>query len=72
MIKKQHYELVDLYISGRTYPDWHMPGLVAFLAPVGLTVFSIFTDSLSWFYDYGWFTGSILGGLIYWLLCRGK
>ena len=72
LVKQQRYELADLYISGRTYPDWHMPGFVAFLAPVGLTVFSIFTDSLSWFYDYGWFTGSILGGLIYWLMCRGK
>ena len=72
LIKQQRYELADLYISGRTYPDWHIPGLVAFLAPVGLTVISIFSDSLSWFYDYGWFTGSILGGLIYWIMCRGK
>ena len=72
LIRKQRYELADLYISGRTYPDWHAPGLIAFLAPVGLTVVAIFTGALSWFYDYGWFTGSILGGLIYWLICRGK
>ncbi len=72
LIKGQRYELADLYISGRTYPDWHLPGLVAFLAPVGLTMVAIFSDSLSWFYDYGWFTGSLLGGLIYWLMCRGK
>ncbi|MFT5722411.1 MAG: NCS1 family nucleobase:cation symporter-1 [Motiliproteus sp.] len=25
------------------------------------------TGSLSWFYQYGWFTGSLLGGLIYWV-----
>jgi len=72
VIKKQHYELADLYISGRTYPDWHIPGLIAFFVPVGLTMVAIFSDALSWFYDYGWFTGSILGGLIYWLMCRGK
>jgi NCS1 family nucleobase:cation symporter-1 len=72
LIKKQHYELADLYISGRSYPDWHVPGLVAFFVPVGLTLIAIFSGALSWFYDYGWFTGSILGGLIYWLICRGK
>lgn len=72
LIKKQHYELADLYISGRSYPDWHVPGLVAFFVPVGLTLIAIFSGTLSWFYDYGWFTGSILGGLIYWLICRGK
>lgn len=72
VVKKQHYELADLYVSERTYPDWHIPGMVAFLTPVALTVGSILTGRLSWFYDYGWFTGSILGGLIYWLMCRGK
>lgn len=72
LVKKQHYELADLYFSGRSYPDWHMPGLVAFLAPVALTVVAILTGRLSWFYDYGWFTGSFLGGLIYWFMCRGK
>ena len=72
VIRKQLYELADLYISGRTYPDWHIPGLVAFFVPVGLTLVAIFSGSLSWFYDYGWFTGSFLGGLIYWLMCRGK
>lgn len=72
LIRKQHYELADLYVSGRTYPDWHLPGLVSFFVPVGLTLVAIFTGALSWFYNYGWFTGSILGGLIYWLMCRGK
>jgi len=30
------------------------------------------TEYLGWFYDYGWFTGSILGGLIYYLAARGE
>jgi NCS1 family nucleobase:cation symporter-1 len=72
VVRKQHYELRDLYLSGRSYPDWHVPGLVAFLVPVALTVIAIVTGKLSWFYDYGWFTGSFLGGLIYWFMCRGK
>jgi len=52
-------------------------GFVAFLVPVVLTIAAIdpfgwFGDSgiLSWFYTYGWFTGSILGGLIYYSMCR--
>jgi NCS1 family nucleobase:cation symporter-1 len=31
LIKKQHYELADLRISGRSYPGCHVVGLVAFL-----------------------------------------
>ena len=34
------------------------------------TVVAITTGALSWFYDYGWFTGSFLGGLIYYLVAR--
>jgi NCS1 family nucleobase:cation symporter-1 len=35
-----------------------------------LTLIAITTGFMSWFYDFGWFTGSILGGLIYYLLNR--
>ncbi|MNF18522.1 hypothetical protein D3C80_2226510 [compost metagenome] len=37
--------------------------------PVALTVLSLGSDAFSWFYSYGWFTGSALGGLIYYGLC---
>ena len=30
---------------------------------MGLTLVAITTGYLSWFYNFGWFTGSILGGL---------
>ncbi|MNU11858.1 hypothetical protein D3C72_2600400 [compost metagenome] len=33
--------------------------------PVALTLLSLGSNAFSWFYDYGWFTGSLLGGLIY-------
>jgi NCS1 family nucleobase:cation symporter-1 len=32
---------------------------------VVLTLLSLGSDAFSWFYSYGWFTGSALGGLIY-------
>jgi NCS1 family nucleobase:cation symporter-1 len=47
--------------------------------PVGLTIAALLADRLdiavlerylSWFYDYGWFTGSILGGLLYYVVAR--
>ncbi|MEX0975482.1 MAG: NCS1 family nucleobase:cation symporter-1 [Woeseia sp.] len=72
VIKRQTYELPDLYRNGGHYPAWNAPGFVAFLLPVALTLVAITTGALGWFYDYGWFTGSILGGLIYFFLSRGK
>jgi NCS1 family nucleobase:cation symporter-1 len=65
IIKKQQLSLPDLYLSGGCYPAFNMPGVVAFLVPVALTVFSISTGFLPWFYSYGWFTGSALGGVFY-------
>lgn len=72
VIKRQTYELPDLYRNGGHYPAWNAPGFVAFLLPVALTLVAITTGALGWFYDYGWFTGSLLGGLLYYFLGRGK
>jgi NCS1 family nucleobase:cation symporter-1 len=65
LVKKQEYDVLALYQDGAGYPAWNVPGFIAFLVPVALTIVAITTGHLSWFYDYGWFTGSILGGLIY-------
>jgi len=72
VVRRQAYDLLSLYKDGGIYPAWNLPGLVAFFAPVALTVVAITTGKLSWFYDYGWFTGSIMGGLVYYLMNRGK
>jgi len=71
-IKKQSYDLLALYQDNAGYPAWNKAGFIAFLIPVGLTVIAITTGELSWFYTYGWFTGSILGGLIYYLFARNE
>lgn len=70
LIKRQKFDLVSLYIDGGCYPAWNVSGFVAFLVPVTLTVVAITTGKLGWFYDYGWFTGSLLGGIIYYLMNR--
>ena len=70
LVRKQHYELPDLYRDGGVYPAWNTAGFIAFLIPVGLTFVAITTGRLGWFYNYGWFTGSILGGIIYYFASR--
>ena len=52
------------------HPAWNTAGFVAFLIPVALTLTALVTGAMQWFYTYGWFTGSFLGGAIYYLLSR--
>ena len=72
VIRRQRYDLAGLYRDDGPYPAWNRAGFVAFLVPVGLTLVAIATGWLGWFYDYGWFTGSLLGGMIYYLLGRKR
>ncbi|MCP5090376.1 MAG: NCS1 family nucleobase:cation symporter-1 [Gammaproteobacteria bacterium] len=72
LIKEQSYDLLALYQDDAGYPAWNKAGFMAFLIPVALTIVAITTGKLSWFYDYGWFTGSILGGFIYYFAARGE
>jgi NCS1 family nucleobase:cation symporter-1 len=71
LVKDQAYDVLALYKDDAGYPAWNRAGFIAFLVPVGLTLVAITTGALSWFYTYGWFTGSILGGLIYYFAARG-
>ena len=68
LIKKQQLDLAGLYRDD-VYPAWNWFGFIAFGVPVVLTLLSLGSDAFSWFYSYGWFTGSALGGLIYYGLC---
>jgi len=72
VVRKQHYDLPALYLNQGTYPAWNLAGFVALAIPVGLTLVAITTGKLQWFYTYGWFTGSFLGGLIYYMMSRRR
>ena len=72
LVKNQEYDLLALYQDNAGYPAWNIAGLVSFAIPVALTLIAITTGKISWFYDYGWFTGSILGGLIYYFAASGE
>jgi len=73
LIRNQSYDLLALYQDNAGYPAWNLAGFVAFLVPVGLTIAAIVIGNTTWFYGfytYGWFTGSILGGLIYYFVAK--
>ena len=70
VVRKQHYDLPGLYLDqGPTRPGI-IAGFVALAVPVALTLVAITTGALQWFYTYGWFTGSFLGRIIYYLMSR--
>ena len=74
LVKKQSYDLIALYKDNAGYPAWNVSGIWAFALPVTLTIIAIIMGEGRWYYDwfykYGWFTGSTLGGIIYYLLNR--
>ncbi|UYG00342.1 NCS1 family nucleobase:cation symporter-1 [Halomonas sp. GD1P12] len=65
LIKKQSLDVPSLYMDGHAYPAVNVAGFIAFGVPVGLTLVSLLTGTMNWFYNYGWFTGSILGAIVY-------
>jgi NCS1 family nucleobase:cation symporter-1 len=71
LVRDQRYDVIALYKDNASYPAWNLPGFIAFLVPVGLTIAAMVIGDSSWFYGFyenGWFTGSILGGLIYYFV----
>ena len=62
--RRQQLDLAGLYRDD-VYPAWNWSGFIAFGVPVVLTLLSLGSDAFSWFYSYGWFTGSALGGVLY-------
>ena len=72
IIRKQTLDLPALYNGKGVYTAWNWAGFAAFLIPVALTIFAQVSGQLSWFYSYGWFTGSILGGIIYFIAGKIK
>jgi NCS1 family nucleobase:cation symporter-1 len=62
--RKQQLDLAGLYRDD-VYPAWNWSGFIAFGVPVVLTLLSLGSDAFNWFYSYGWFTGSALGGVLY-------
>lgn len=70
IIKKQEIHLIDIYLVHGMYPKMNGAGIIAFLIPVSLTIMALTCNTQLWLYNYGWFVGSFLGGVLYYLLCK--
>ena len=69
MIRKQQLNILALY-QENAYPAVNWAGFIAFLIPVGCTFLAISFDVMTWFYDYGWFTGAISGAVLYFVASK--
>ena len=66
-IRKQELDVAALYTSSTLYPKVNWAGFIAFLVPVAVTLLAVTADVFTWYYNYGWFTGSISGAGIYYV-----
>lgn len=65
LVRKQRFDLAGLYKDDGPYGAYNKAGFIAFGIPVALTIISLMTGTMGWFYSYGWFTGSALGAILY-------
>lgn len=70
LIKQQRLDIPSLYMDNHAYPALNPAGFIAFGVPVLLTLISLVTGTMNWFYDYGWFTGSALGAVVYFVASK--
>jgi NCS1 family nucleobase:cation symporter-1 len=67
VIRKQKIHLIDIYRVDGVYPKVNRAGMFSFIFPVLFTVFCITTNTNMWVYNYGWFVGSALGAILYFI-----
>jgi nucleobase:cation symporter-1, NCS1 family len=70
IVRRQQLNLRDLYIDGGEYPTVHWPAMIALAAGIGLALVGLVAPSLRILYDYAWFVGFAVAGLVYLLLAR--
>lgn len=71
LVRKQQLNVVELYKDQSQYGSYNYAGLLAFLIPAILALVAFFSggnSSIFWLYNYGWFTGAILGFVLYLIL----
>ncbi|WP_222937519.1 NCS1 family nucleobase:cation symporter-1 [Spartinivicinus ruber] len=68
VIKQQQLDIKSLYTTKGHYPKFNKTGFIALIIPTAISLLALTFNLLPWFYDYGWFTGSLTGGLIYYLV----
>ena len=76
LIRKTKLLLPDLYLttnSAYTYTNgWNLAAVIATLAGCGAAWCGLIIKELRPLYDYAWFVGLLVAGVIYWLLMQRK
>jgi len=65
LIKKQSLNITALYSDNDLYPSINYAGFIAFFVPVIFTIIAVTFNLMTWFYNYGWFTGAFSGAALY-------
>ncbi|HEY4057289.1 MAG TPA: NCS1 family nucleobase:cation symporter-1 [Kofleriaceae bacterium] len=77
ILRKKTLDLKSLYTSGPESQyhyagGWNMAAVAATLVGAGVALLGAFWEPMHAIYDWSWFVGFGLAGLIYWVLMRGK
>ena len=72
IVKKQELDVKALYQSQGVYGGYNLNGIIAWGIPVILAIIGVSQESglLRGLYDYGWFTGFLIGAVIYYVACK--
>jgi NCS1 family nucleobase:cation symporter-1 len=68
LIRKKELNLQDLYLPNGEYAGWNTPGVVATLAGCFAAWIGAFVPALHGVYDYAWFVGFGIAGIVYYLM----
>ncbi|MDC0612132.1 NCS1 family nucleobase:cation symporter-1 [Vibrio sp.] len=69
LVKKQSLNVTALYLED-AYPAINWAGFIAFFIPVIFTSMAISFNVMTWFYNYGWFTGAFSGAILYFIVSK--
>ncbi|HJR61521.1 MAG TPA: NCS1 family nucleobase:cation symporter-1 [Vicinamibacterales bacterium] len=72
VIRRQTLNVHDLYVEGGEYPLVHWPAMFALAAGIGLALVGLIVPSLRILYDYAWFVGFGVSGVVYLVLARRR
>jgi nucleobase:cation symporter-1, NCS1 family len=73
IVRKRQLQLADLYLLGGSYwydRGWNWSAVAATMAGCCLSWIGLAVPCLRIMYDYSWFLGLSISGIIYWLLAR--
>ncbi len=68
VLRKQQLTVRDLYVDGGEYPLVHWPAMIALAAGIGMALIGLLVPALRVVYDYSWFVGFGVSGILYALI----